>query len=299
MIALGRRRRRVARPAAVGRAGGDPEDIVTIAMWAVPAGPRRRPALPRRHRLAELSGALGRRGQDLGRRPRHPRRHRARRRRRLLYVARRRGIRIPVVLDAATPALPLAQAIGRWGNWFNQELFGGPPTCRGVSRSTRPTAHAEYADVETFHPTFLYESLWNLALVRVPDLARPHRPPAPGYLFARLRRGLLRRPARPRDAAGRSGQPACSAFGSTSGSASSASGAPTRRPALRSRGRSQRDLPSLSSADSDRGDRAVLGEAVQVARAVRSSPPAGGRRGGATGSSTGSDGGCSSRSRTS
>ena len=63
------------------------------------------------------------------------------------------------------PALPLAQAIGRIGNWFNQELFGGPtdlPWAVEIDPEHRPT---EYLDSETFHPTFLYEALWNLGLV--------------------------------------------------------------------------------------------------------------------------------------
>ena len=65
------------------------------------------------------------------------------------------------------PSLPLAQAIGRWGNWFNQELFGRPtdlPWGVEIGSAHRPE---KYLDINTFHPTFLYESLWNLALVWV------------------------------------------------------------------------------------------------------------------------------------
>src|SRR3712207_2950097 len=65
-------------------------------------------------------------------------------------------------MDVAGPALLLAQAIGRWGNWFNQELFGVPtnrPWGLEIDSENRPT---EYADSDTFHPLFLYESLWNL-----------------------------------------------------------------------------------------------------------------------------------------
>ena len=82
-----------------------------------------------------------------------------------LYVGRRRGCSMLGLLDAAAPALPLAQAIGRWGNWFNVELFGGPTTLPWgleVPLSKRPT---EYKAFATFHPTFLYESLWNLSVV--------------------------------------------------------------------------------------------------------------------------------------
>jgi prolipoprotein diacylglyceryl transferase len=69
--------------------------------------------------------------------------------------------------DAGAVGLPLAQAIGRWGNYFNQELFGTPTTLPWgleIDPGRRPRA---YADFETFHPTYLYESLWN-ALVLVP-----------------------------------------------------------------------------------------------------------------------------------
>ncbi len=81
-----------------------------------------------------------------------------------VWAAKRRGMSGAGTLDAVAPALPLAQAIGRWGNWFNQELFGGPtdlPWGLEIDGRYRP---AEHATVETFHPTFLYESLWNLAL---------------------------------------------------------------------------------------------------------------------------------------
>jgi prolipoprotein diacylglyceryl transferase len=67
-------------------------------------------------------------------------------------------------LDSLAPALPLAQAFGRWGNYFNQELFGTPtdlPWGVEIEPRFRPEA---YPDAETFHPTFLYESLWNLLL---------------------------------------------------------------------------------------------------------------------------------------
>jgi prolipoprotein diacylglyceryl transferase len=70
-------------------------------------------------------------------------------------------------LDAAIPAIPLAQAFGRWGNYFNQELFGTPttvPWALEVDPGKRPE---RYADAATFHPTFLYESLWNLAVVAI------------------------------------------------------------------------------------------------------------------------------------
>jgi prolipoprotein diacylglyceryl transferase len=85
-----------------------------------------------------------------------------------LYVGRRRGIRPDVLATVAAPAIPLAQAIGRWGNWFNQELFGRPTDLPwALEVSDQKAVAAGYAPGTTFHPTFLYESLWNLALCGV------------------------------------------------------------------------------------------------------------------------------------
>ena len=73
---------------------------------------------------------------------------------------RRRGILLPPFGDAIAPGIALAQALGRFGNWFNQELFGGPTTLPWgleISPQNRPAGYEQYA---TFHPTFLYESLW-------------------------------------------------------------------------------------------------------------------------------------------
>ena len=82
-------------------------------------------------------------------------------------VAWRQGLPVLEALDAAIPGIPLAQAFGRWGNYFNQELFGTPtklPWALQVEPQYRP---ARYAGFETFHPTFLYESLYNLLIVAV------------------------------------------------------------------------------------------------------------------------------------
>lgn len=73
---------------------------------------------------------------------------------------RRLGVPLPPLADAIAPGIALAQAIGRWGNWFNQELFGGPtdlPWGLQIDPVHRP---AGFESVATFHPTFLYESLW-------------------------------------------------------------------------------------------------------------------------------------------
>jgi prolipoprotein diacylglyceryl transferase len=81
-----------------------------------------------------------------------------------LLVLRRRGADVARFLDAAAPGLLVAQAIGRVGNYFNQELFGGPtslPWGLEIDAAHRP---ARYAADPTFHPTFLYELAWNLAL---------------------------------------------------------------------------------------------------------------------------------------
>ncbi len=80
-------------------------------------------------------------------------------------VIRRQGMPLGPSLWAVAPALPVAQAIGRWGNWFNQELFGRPTTLPwGLEVDPVKALAAGYQPDTLFHPTFLYESLWNLAL---------------------------------------------------------------------------------------------------------------------------------------
>jgi prolipoprotein diacylglyceryl transferase len=82
-----------------------------------------------------------------------------------IWAAMRRGIPLQGGLSAITPALPLAQAIGRWGNWFNQELFGRPTDLPwALEISSEKAVSAGYPPGTTFHPTFLYESLWCLLL---------------------------------------------------------------------------------------------------------------------------------------
>ncbi len=76
--------------------------------------------------------------------------------------ARSKGIRVPPALDALAPGVLVAQALGRWGNWFNQELFGKPttvPWALKIDAGNRPPGYEQYA---TFQPTFLYECLWDL-----------------------------------------------------------------------------------------------------------------------------------------
>lgn len=81
--------------------------------------------------------------------------------------ARRKGIALPPVADAIAPGIALAQAIGRFGNWFNQELFGAPTTLPWGLQIDPENRPAGYEAVETFHPTFLYESLWMLGVALV------------------------------------------------------------------------------------------------------------------------------------
>ncbi len=76
---------------------------------------------------------------------------------------RRRGVKFRAFADAVAPGIVLAQAIGRWGNWFNQELFGKPTTLPW-GLEIDPAHRGDLQQYETFHPTFLYESLWDLGV---------------------------------------------------------------------------------------------------------------------------------------
>jgi prolipoprotein diacylglyceryl transferase len=162
--------------------GGRREDITALALWAVPAGLLGArayhvitdPELFRGrwlHVFAIWEGGLGipggiAAGVLVG-----------------AWVAHRRRLPLPPLLDTAAPAIPLAQAIGRWGNWFNQELFGGPTTLPWALRVDPAHRPAAYAHVSTFHPTFLYEALWDLALVALLLVIERHVRLRPGRLF--------------------------------------------------------------------------------------------------------------------
>ncbi len=143
--------------------GGDPEDITNLAIWAVPAGlvgARLYHVITDWNRLysegrwwpdafAIWKGGLGIPGGVLagvavG-----------------VFVCKRMRIDWRHVADAAAPALPVAQAIGRLGNWFNQELYGRRTDLPWGLTIDLPEG---YPPGSTFHPTFLYEGLWNLAL---------------------------------------------------------------------------------------------------------------------------------------
>ncbi|MDE0117503.1 MAG: prolipoprotein diacylglyceryl transferase [bacterium] len=98
--------------------------------------------------------------------------------------ARQKGIPMSEIADSAAPALPLGQAIGRWGNWFNQELFGRPTDLPwALEIDPIPAANAGYPNDDTFHPAFLYECIWNLALAGALLWAAKRFTLKPGRLF--------------------------------------------------------------------------------------------------------------------
>jgi prolipoprotein diacylglyceryl transferase len=153
--------------------GGDPELADRVALWAVAAGlvgARIGYVVPRFDRFAGdplamlaiwegglvfFGGLLA--GTLMG-----------------IYLIRRWSGDLPAFADAVAPGIPLAQAFGRWGNYFNQELFGTStdlPWALEIERGGQI--------VDTVHPTFLYEMLGNLLLLAV--------------LIALGRRGRLRR----------------------------------------------------------------------------------------------------------
>lgn len=82
-------------------------------------------------------------------------------------ACRRRGLPLSVVADALAPGLPVAQAIGRWGNWFNQELYGRPSSLPWAVRIDPAHRMPGYEQVATYQPTFLYESAWDLLVAVV------------------------------------------------------------------------------------------------------------------------------------
>lgn len=162
--------------------GGDSADIASVAVWAVPAGlvgARLYHVVTDWHRFegrwlhafAVWEGGLGIPGGLVvgvatG-----------------VVVARRRGLPVAHLLDVVAPAIPVAQAVGRLGNWFNQELFGRPsdlPWALRIDPAHRPDG---FADVATYHPTFLYEGLWNLALAGLLVYVGHRWRPRVGQLF--------------------------------------------------------------------------------------------------------------------
>jgi len=75
---------------------------------------------------------------------------------------RRAGVKLSAFIDASAPGILLAQAIGRWGNYFNQELFGGPTTLPWGLHVDPQFVPAGFSPDTLFHPTFLYECVWDV-----------------------------------------------------------------------------------------------------------------------------------------
>lgn len=145
--------------------GGDPDTVLEISFWAVPFG-----IVGGRiyHVITSPQAYFGEGGDPV----------------RALYIwegglgiwgavalgavgawigCRRQGVRLAPFADALAPGLLVAQAIGRLGNWFNQELFGGPTTLPWGLQIDDAHLPTGFASGTLFHPTFLYEILWNLA----------------------------------------------------------------------------------------------------------------------------------------
>lgn len=83
----------------------------------------------------------------------------------LYLTAKRRNQSFPDWIDVIAPALALGQAIGRWGNFVNQELYGAPTDLPWAITISPQNRLPEFANQATYHPIFLYESLWSLATV--------------------------------------------------------------------------------------------------------------------------------------
>jgi len=139
--------------------GGNGDDIIEIAKWAVPAG-----LIGTRiyHVMTDWQRYQGRwldafkiwegglgipgglvMGVGVG-----------------IWYVRSQGWDVTGLLDSIIPGIPVAQAIGRLGNWFNQEIYGRPTDLPWAVEIDNPTA--EFEGFSTFHPTFLYEGLLNL-----------------------------------------------------------------------------------------------------------------------------------------
>jgi len=149
--------------------GGDPNQVLDVVFWAVPFG-----ILGGRiyHLISSPQAYFGAGGDPI----------------RAFYIwegglgiwgaialgglgawigAHRAGIRLAPVADALAPGLLVAQAVGRLGNWFNQELFGGPTSLPWGLRIDDANLPPDFVSGQLFHPTFLYELLWNLAAAAV------------------------------------------------------------------------------------------------------------------------------------
>ncbi|GAB2915900.1 prolipoprotein diacylglyceryl transferase [Rhodococcus aerolatus] len=146
--------------------GHDGEDVLDVALWAVPFGvvggrlyhvvtDPELYFLPGRNPVAALyvwdgglgiwgAVALGAVGAWIG--------------------CRRRGISLLEMGDAMAPGIVLAQAVGRFGNWFNQELYGAPTTLPWALQIDPAHRPPDTPDIGLYQPTFLYESLWDVGV---------------------------------------------------------------------------------------------------------------------------------------
>jgi prolipoprotein diacylglyceryl transferase len=101
----------------------------------------------------------------------------------VVFLARRKHLDALTLLDAIGPGVVVAQAIGRWGNYFNQELFGRPsklPWALEIDLAHRPIHYERFA---TFQPTFLYESIWCLIVFATIVWIERHRGLRRGQAF--------------------------------------------------------------------------------------------------------------------
>src|SRR5215471_3586606 len=165
-------------------AGGDPSIVADVALWAVPAGiiggriyfDITTPGQISPHTwwgvFAVWNGGLGIWGGIAGGALAG------------IWRLKRHRVAFAPFADAVAPALLVAQAVGRVGNYFNQELFGKPttlPWALVISPGHRPAGYAAY---RTFHPTFLYELIFDLALAAVLVWLGHHAKIKPPGLFA-------------------------------------------------------------------------------------------------------------------
>lgn len=100
-----------------------------------------------------------------------------------LWMGRRHTIPLLPGLDVAAPSICIGQAIGRWGNFFNEEAFGTPTDLPWKLYISAPSRPPEYALAEYFHPAFLYESLWDLGVFAVLMALRMRGRVRPGTVF--------------------------------------------------------------------------------------------------------------------
>ena len=101
-----------------------------------------------------------------------------------VWLARRGRLPILRSLDVAAPSIAIGQAIGRWGNFFNEEAFGGPTNLPWKLYISPPHRPPGFAQDDYFHPTFLYESLWDFGVfLLLVGWLRPRLAARPGALF--------------------------------------------------------------------------------------------------------------------